>query len=161
VEFNGEKRGKVVIPGLWGQFSSTIDEKGRLMLPLKLRNKLDGSSLVMTKGAEKCLWLYHPVEWEKVVNQLMGNSSIFNLSSQDVLRRFVAPAEEIEIDKSGRIKLSPSLMKSVSLERQCYVVGMGARIEIWDEGIYDSFEESKAEEVKDTWEGLGGGMNDA
>ena len=142
--------------GLWGQFNITIDEKGRLSLPSKIRGRISGDELVMTKGAEKCLWLYLPEEWEKVSAQLIEGASVFSLNTQDVLRRFIAPAEEVTVDKSGRIKLSLSLMKSMGLTRDCYLLGMGGRLEIWDQEVYERFEEERSAEVKQTWEGLGG-----
>lgn len=144
------------INGIWGQFNVTLDEKGRLLLPAKIRGKVDNDALILTKGAEKCLWLYLPEQWDRVSTQLVESASIYNLSAQDVLRRFIAPAEEITVDKTGRIKLSLSLMKSVGLARDCYLIGMGERLEIWDEAVYESFEEERSAEVKETWEGLGG-----
>jgi len=146
----------VGINGVWGQFNVTIDDKGRMSLPAKIRGKIQNDSLILTKGAEKCLWLYLPDEWEKVSRQLIEGASVFSLSTQDVLRRFIAPAEEVSVDKAGRVKLSPSLMKSMGLSRDCYLLGMGERLEIWDEEIYDRFEEDRSTEVKQTWEGLGG-----
>ena len=142
--------------GIWGQFNVTIDEKGRMSLPAKIRGKINGTSLVLTKGAEKCLWLYLPEEWERVSAQLLEGASVFSLNTQDVLRRFIAPAEEVSVDKAGRVKLSLSLMKSMGLNRDCYLLGMGERLEIWDETVYDRFEEDHSAEVKQTWEGLGG-----
>ncbi len=142
--------------GIWGQFNVTIDDKGRMSLPAKIRGKIQGDTLILTKGAEKCLWLYLPEEWDRVSRQLIGGSSVFTLNTQDVLRRFIAPAEEVTLDKAGRVKLSPSLMKSMDLNRDCYLLGMGERLEIWDETVYERFEEERSAEVKQTWEGLGG-----
>lgn len=142
--------------GIWGQFNITIDDKGRMSLPAKLRSSVPGDTLILTKGAEKCLWLYLPEEWKKVSARLVAGSSVFALNTQDVLRRFIAPAEEVAVDKAGRVKLSASLMKSMDISRDCYLLGMGERLEIWDEAVYERFEEERAAGVKDTWEGLGG-----
>ena len=144
------------IVGIWGQFNVTIDDKGRMSLPAKIRGKISGNKLILTKGAEKCLWLYLPEEWERVSRQLVDGASVFSLNTQDVLRRFIAPAEEVTVDKAGRVKISPSLMKSMGINRDCYLLGMGERLEIWDEAVYDRFEEDRSAEVKETWEGLGG-----
>ncbi len=142
--------------GIWGQFNITIDDKGRMSLPAKIRGKIQGDNLILTKGTEKCLWLYLPEEWERVSRQLIDGASVFSLNTQDVLRRFIAPAEEVSVDKAGRVKLSSSLMKSMDLNRDCYLLGMGERLEIWDEAVYDRFEEERSAEVKQTWEGFGG-----
>ncbi len=142
--------------GIWGQFNITIDEKGRMLLPARIRSSVPENKLILTKGAEKCLWLYLPEEWEKVSRRLVNGSSVFALDTQNVLRRFIAPAEEVTVDKTGRVKLSASLMKSMEISRDCYLLGMGERLEIWDESVYERFEEERAAGVKDTWEGLGG-----
>ncbi len=142
--------------GIWGQFNIVIDDKGRLSLPAKIRGQISGEALVLTKGIEKCLWLYLPEEWERVSRQIIEGSSEFSLDTQNALRRFIAPAEEVVIDKSGRVKLSPSLMKSMGITRECYLLGMGERLEIWDEAVYERFEEEQSAEVKTTWEGFGG-----
>lgn len=142
--------------GIWGQFNVAIDDKGRMSLPAKLRVKIPGDKLILTKGTEKCLWLYLPGEWDRVSEHLVNGSSVFSLNTQDVLRRFIAPAEEVTVDNAGRVKLSPSLMKSMDLTRDCYLLGMGERLEIWDQAVYDRFEEQRIAEVKLTWEGLGG-----
>lgn len=138
--------------GIWGQFNVTIDEKGRLSLPARIRGKIGGDRLILTKGTEKCLWLYLPDRWKFISGQLVDSTSVFSLSTQDVLRRFVAPAEEVVVDKAGRIKISPSLMKSMGINRDCYLLGMGERLEIWDKAIYDRFEEERSPEIKQTWE---------
>lgn len=144
------------LAGIWGQFNITIDDKGRMSLPARIRSRISGDELVMTKGTERCLCLYLPDEWDRVSAQLVNNASVFSLSTQDVLRRFIAPAEEVTVDKAGRVKLSASLMKSMGLTRDCYLLGMGDRLEIWDQAVYERFEEDKSTEVKQTWEGLGG-----
>ena len=127
-----------------------------MSLPAKIRGKIPGDALIMTKGAEKCLWLYLPDEWDRVSRQLIDGASVFSLNTQDVLRRFIAPAEEVVVDKAGRVKLSASLMKSMELSRECFLLGMGERLEIWDQAVYERFEEERSAEVKETWEGLGG-----
>jgi len=145
----------VGLAGIWGQFDVTLDEKGRFMLPAKLRKSIPEDTLVLTKGVENCLWLFVSNEWERVSASLIQESSIFNLDSQDVIRRFIAPAEEVHVDKSGRLKLISSLMRSVGLVREAVLVGMGDRIEIWDSERYEEFERSRSDAVKDTWKEIG------
>ncbi len=140
--------------GIWGQFNVTIDEKGRLLLPAKIRGRVSDDRLILTKGTEKCLWLYLPGRWKLVSSQLVDAASVFSLNTQDILRRFIAPAEEVVVDKAGRVKISPSLIKSMGLGRDCYLLGMGERLEIWDEVIYDRFEEERSSKIKQTWEGF-------
>ena len=142
------------IKGVRGQFNGTLDEKGRLMLPAKLRNQLPVESLVLTKSVEQCLWLFPVERWNKLVEALTAKNSLFKEQYQQIYRRLIAPAEEIPVDKSGRVKLLPSLMRSVDLSRDCYLIGMDDHVEIWDERKYEEYEEACAASVKDGWNSL-------
>lgn len=149
------------IRGLSGQFNSTLDEKGRILLPVKLREKLRGVSLVLTRGVDKCLWLFPEIKWDKVSAILLENSSLFKSRSQMIQRRLVAPATEIAVDKNGRINIPSSLQRSAGLVRDCIFIGLDEHIEIWDEELYLAFEEKCELDIKDAWEELGnlGGMD--
>ena len=142
------------IKGVRGQFNGTLDEKGRLMLPAKLRNQLPVDTLVLTKSVEPCLWLFPVERWNKLVDAITARNSLFKEQSQQIYRRLIAPAEEIGVDKSGRVKLLPSLMKSVSLNRDCYLIGMDDHVEIWDERKYEEYEEACAASVREGWNSL-------
>ena len=154
MELSGNKWGKVEISGIRGQFSTTLDEKGRMMLPAKLRAQVPVDSLVLTKSVDRCLWLFPVYHWERLVEGLREKKSLFNDQYQMIYRRLIAPAEEIPVDKSGRIKLFPSLMKSVSLNRDCSLIGMDDHIEIWDERVYEDYEEACSGSVKEGWSQL-------
>ena len=143
------------IRGLSGQFNSTLDEKGRILLPAKLREQLNNNPLVLTRGVDKCLWLFPEDEWSKVSNVLLEKSSLFKSKSQMIQRRLLAPATELGIDKSGRVKIPSSLQRSAGLIRDCIFIGLDEHIEIWDEELYIEFEEKCENDVKDAWEEFG------
>lgn len=124
------------------------------MLPTKLRNQLPVETLVLTKSVEQCLWLFPVERWNKLVDALTAKNSLFKEQYQQIYRRLIAPAEEIGVDKSGRIKLLPSLMKSVNLNRDCYLIGMDDHVEVWDERMYEEYEEACAASVKEGWNNL-------
>ncbi len=125
-----------------------------MMLPAKLRSQLPLESLVLTKSVDRCLWLFPVDHWEKLVVGLQEGKSLFDDQYQMIYRRLIAPAEEIPIDKNGRVKLLPSLMKSVGLSRDCSLIGMDDHVEIWDERVYEEYEESCAQCVKEGWSSL-------
>ncbi|WP_210411566.1 division/cell wall cluster transcriptional repressor MraZ [Oceanispirochaeta crateris] len=156
MELSGKKWGKVEIRGIRGQFSTTLDDKGRMMLPAKLRAQVPMDSLVLTKSVDRCLWLFPVDHWERLVQGLSEKKSLFNDQYQMIYRRLIAPAEEIPVDKSGRIKLFPALMKSVGLSRDCSLIGMDDHIEIWDERVYEEYEEACSQSVKEGWSNLSG-----
>jgi len=146
----------VDIRGLSGQFNSTLDEKGRILLPARLREQLDNCSLVLTRGVDKCLWLFPEDEWNKVSSVLLDNSSLFKARSQMIQRRLLAPATELSVDKNGRVKIPSSLLRSAGLIRDCIFIGLDDHIEIWDEELYIEFEEKCEDDIKVAWEELGG-----
>ena len=143
------------ICGLSGQFNSTLDEKGRILLPSKLREQLKNCSLVLTRGIDKCLWLFPEGEWSKISRLLLDRSSLFKAKSQMIQRRLLAPATELTIDKNGRLKIPSSLQRSAGLIRDCLFIGLDDHVEIWDEEQYVEFEEKCEGEVKDAWEEFG------
>ena len=142
------------IKGIRGQFNATLDDKGRLMLPAKLRNQLPLDTLVLTKSVEQCLWLFPVERWNGLVEVLTSQNSLFKEKTQQIYRRLIAPAEEITLDKSGRVKLLPSLMKSVGLDKDCYLIGMDDHVEIWDERKYEEYEAACASSIRDGWNDL-------
>ena len=85
-----------------GEYRNTFDEKGRILFPARLRTVLTENVLMITQGLDGCLWLYTPAEWKNFSEKLMEQTSPFNKDSRLVLRRLIAPAQEVEFDKAGR-----------------------------------------------------------
>ena len=94
---------------LTGEYGNTLDEKGRISFPAKLRSEINQNVLVITRGLDCCLWIFTPDEWTQLKNKLMSSASLFNEKNRMVLRRFIAPAQEVEFDKAGRISIPHSL----------------------------------------------------
>ena len=78
-----------------GEYRNTLDEKGRIMFPVKLRSELNGSTLILTRGIDRCLWLFSPDQWKILSDKVMESASLFQSQSRSVLRRLVAPAQEV------------------------------------------------------------------
>ena len=122
---------------LMGEFHHTIDEKGRIIIPSKFRNEL-GSELVVTRGLDKCLFLYSKQEWEKLSNKL----STLPFTKQDARnfnRFFLSGATTSEFDKQGRINITSPLISYAGLNKECVIIGVNERLEIWDEEKYNEF----------------------
>jgi len=122
---------------LTGEFRNTLDEKGRISLPARMRSELPGTSLVLTQGVDTCLWLFPPQQWEELSTKLMASTSLFQARSRLVQRRILAPAQEVEIDRLGRISIPQSLREWAHLSRECVVLGISKYIEIWNSEEYD------------------------
>jgi MraZ protein len=145
----------VDLTGFRGKFNVTLDDKGRFMVPAKLKGELNTETLVVTEGLEDCLWIFMPEAWDNLVNSVEGDNSIFNIDQQDVLRFVITPAEEVAVDKSGRVKLPPPQVEAVDLVKECCLVGMGDRIEVWDKARYDEVRRERKAAVRDTWKQMG------
>jgi len=124
-----------------GEYCNSLDDKGRFLIPSKIRNEITGSNLIITRAVEKCLWIFTPDEWMRISNLVMGSSSMFNKRTRLLQRRIIAPAQECEIDKTGRITIPPSLRQSAGLEskKEAIILGVQNYMELWDVDTYNSY----------------------
>ena len=131
---------------LTGEYRNSLDEKGRLLIPARLRNDISGNSLVITRGVDACLWAFMPGQWTDIATRLSETTSLFQKKARILKRRIIAPAQEIEIDKAGRINIPPSLREYGSLGKEVVLLGLEDYIEIWDEELYRrDMDENEAE----------------
>ncbi len=140
---------------LTGEFKNTLDDKGRVSLPSRLRTELAGNILILTQGVDRCLWLFAPDQWKLLSRKLMETTSPFQARSRLVQRRIIAPAQEIEIDKAGRIAVPQSLREFAGLTKDCVILGIDKYIEIWDGDQYRLYWEENEAEFRAAAEELG------
>lgn len=129
-----------------GESRNTLDEKGRIMIPSRLRNEIAGNLLVVTKGIDRCLWLFPPDEWKRISENLMESTSLFDPKARLIRRQIIAPAVEAEIDKSGRINIPYSLREAAGLRKDCVILGIENYIEIWAESEYRKYQQDSEED---------------
>lgn len=122
-----------------GQYNATIDEKGRLTIPGKLKELLGGGNLVVTNGDGRNLWCYLPEEWKKTRDQVLENVSQYTQDGRLIIRRFVSPAQEVEPDKMGRFLLPQALRDGAGLKKDVVVLGMATYIEVWSREAFDAY----------------------
>jgi MraZ protein len=140
---------------LTGEFKNTLDEKGRLSLPARLRAELP-SSLILTRGVDTCLWLFVPEEWDDLSKKILTSTSLFQARSRLIQRRIIAPAQEVEVDKLGRISIPQSLRDWANLSKECVILGISRYAEIWDSQKYQSYLAENQSEFLSAAEELGG-----
>ena len=116
-----------------GEFTHTIDLKGRVFLPFKHRRDL-GDTVVITKMTDPCLVVYPVSEWEKVAEKV---NALPTIQGANVKREIFSNASEEETDKQGRILIPPSLRQKASLDKNVYIIGVGNHIEIWAKELWD------------------------
>lgn len=124
---------------LIGEFRNTMDEKGRILFPSKLRSVLQQNELMITQGLDHCLMLFTVEEWEKLNEKIVGSASLFNDQKRLVMRRFIAPAQKLEFDKSGRLSIPQSLREYASLSGESVILGLNKYMELWDASCYKDY----------------------
>ena len=120
-----------------GEFHHNIDEKGRLIIPSKFRNDL-GKKFIITRGIEKCIFVYSLDEWNNMVNELK-ELPFTRKNARTFMRMLMSGATECELDNNGRINIPSPLVNYASIDKECVVIGVGDRLEIWSSEGFDNF----------------------
>lgn len=127
---------------LMGEFHHNIDEKGRIIIPSKFREPL-GEFIIVTRGLEDCLFLYSEKEWSLIVSKLK-KLPFTRKDARNFTRIFLSGATATEFDKQGRIKIQTPLLEYASLIKECVIIGVNDRLEIWSKEKWNCFmEENK------------------
>jgi MraZ protein len=136
-----------VAPVFLGTHSPRLDDKGRLFLPAKFRAQL-ADGLVVTRGQERCLYVFDMAEFVRLAEQ-MRSTPVTSRAARDYLRVFLSGASDEVPDKQGRITIPPALRQYAGLDRECTVIGAGARVEIWDAGAWTTYLEATEQAFSD------------
>lgn len=137
---------------LMGEFHHNIDEKGRLILPSKFREEL-GQKFIVTRGLENCLFVY-PVSAWNLITEKLGRLPFTKKDARNFSRFFLSGATEAEFDKQGRIHIPAPLASYANLEKECTVIGVGDRLEIWSDHNWNQFFDENEETLSDIAENL-------
>ncbi len=113
-----------------GKYNHTIDAKGRVIIPAKLREGL-GEQFVVSKGQDGCLYAYDQDSWQKMEEKL-ENLPQSRPETRRIKRFFFAGSVEVEYDKQGRILIPAELRAHAALKKDVVLVGVGSKVEIWD-----------------------------
>jgi MraZ protein len=128
-----------------GEYTHSIDSKGRLIMPSKFREAL-GDEFVVTKGLDGCLFVYPNEEWQAFEEKLK-TLPLTNKNARQFSRFFLAGAATCEVDKQGRILIPGVLREFAELEKDVVLVGVLSRIEIWskskwvESNVYDDMDD--------------------
>jgi len=120
-----------------GEYQHSVDAKGRLIVPAKFREAL-GETFVVTRGLDNCLFGYPMDEWRKLEEKLKG-LPMTKKDTRAFARFFFSGATEVEIDKQGRINIPSTLMQHAHLVKECVVLGVSSRIEIWAKDAWETY----------------------
>ena len=139
-----------------GEYHHTIDEKGRITIPSKLRMEL-GEEFIITKGLDGCLFGFSQKEWTNFEEKLK-TLPLTNKNARDFVRFFLSGATECDIDKQGRFLIAGNLREYAGMEKEVVIIGVGTRIEIWNKQKwkeYNSEDNISADEIAENMTMLG------
>src|SRR6266536_6357483 len=120
-----------------GTHTPRLDDKGRLFLPAKYREELAGG-LVITKGQERCLYVFPTAEFERITEALR-TAPVTAKAVRVYSRVFFASASDEVPDKQGRVTIPQGLRDYAALQRDCVVIGANTRLEIWEAAAWDAY----------------------
>ena len=141
---------------LIGEYEHSLDAKGRLIMPAKLRADM-GEKFIITKGLDGCLFVFSQNEWSNFESKLK-ELPLTNKNARDFVRFFLSGATECEIDKQGRFLLVNTLREYAEITKEVIIIGVGTRLEIWNKDKwkkYNSNENISADTIAENMTMLG------
>ncbi|MET3682042.1 MraZ protein [Alkalibacillus flavidus] len=135
-----------------GEYQHNIDTKGRIIVPAKFREGL-GQTFVVTRGLDKCLFAYPMDEWKQLEEKLK-QLPLTKKDARAFTRFFFSGAVECEIDKQGRINVPAPLRSYADLSKECTIIGVSNRVELWAKEAWDEYVEDSEDSFSEIAENL-------
>jgi len=120
-----------------GEFIHSIDDKGRIIIPVKFREEL-GAEFVITRGLDKSLFAYPLSEWKQLEEKLKS-LPFTRADARKFTRFFFSGAIECELDKQGRVSIPNNLRTYADLLKECVIIGVSNRVEIWSRELWEIY----------------------
>jgi len=142
-----------------GQASYSVDGKGRVAIPAKMRAVLAPEAkgtFTMTRGFERCIFLYPLDEWERMESEIAG-LNMYSRQSRDFVRSFLRWADEVTLDAQGRVPLTRQLMEYAGIGDKALIIGALDRIEIWNPDAFDKYMDEQSADYETLAERVMGG----
>ena len=117
-----------------GEYQHTLDEKGRVAIPARLRDSL-GERFVITRGLDQCLFVYPLEEWAKIEAKLKA-LPFTKSDARAFTRMFFSGAIVVELDKQGRVLVPQHLRDYARVEKEVRIIGVSNRVEVWSEAVW-------------------------
>ncbi|WP_112180750.1 MULTISPECIES: division/cell wall cluster transcriptional repressor MraZ [Paraliobacillus] len=135
-----------------GEYKHNIDTKGRIIVPSKFRDGL-GETFVVTRGLDQCLFAYPMTEW-RLLEEKLKKLPLTKKDARAFTRFFFSGAVECEVDKQGRINIPAALRKYAVLDKECAVIGVSNRVEIWSDQAWTGYVEESEESFSEIAENM-------
>lgn len=134
-----------------GQYNHSIDQKGRIIIPIKLRNEL-GNNFILTRGLDGCLFIYSNEEWNNILTKYQN--LLDSKEKRNFLRIFLSSASVCDCDLQGRINIPDSLISYANIKKDCIIIGMFDRLEIWGLDNWNDFISKNSSNLSEIADGL-------
>ena len=144
---------------LIGEYRHNIDDKGRLIIPSKFRDEL-GPEFILTRGLDGCLFIYSMDKWNNIISKL-EKLPFTKKDARTFMRFFLSSATVCCLDKQGRININISLINYAKIQKECTIIGVNDRLEIWASEKLDDILNSNIDNFSEIAEGLFVGDFDA
>ena len=133
----------------FGYYEHSLDDKGRLMIPSKLREGLsNGSPLYVLKGFEGCLSIYNEISFIKLSDRL-STLAYEDKDARSYIRNVLGSVTQLNVDKLGRIQIPVTILNKYQISRQVAVIGVGDHFEVWDLAAYNDYEAINSKKFED------------
>ena len=124
--------------GFLGEYSPNITEGSRITLPKKLRKYIRGAEVVLSKGFEKCIFIYNREDWMNSAQKQVAEPRE-GMIRVELERYLYTSATESPIDVEGRIVIPANLLKYAEIDKETSVLGVGDHIEVWSEKNWEAY----------------------
>jgi MraZ protein len=134
-----------------GSYAYSVDSKGRINIPAKLRKYISNeapNNFVLTRGYEKCLYVYPVDEWKKL-EEMIRSLSGTNPKHRFFKRALMENASDVELDAQSRIVISKELLQYAEIENEVMILGVLDHIEVWNPKLYKEYQETQKESYED------------
>ncbi|MGY4689725.1 division/cell wall cluster transcriptional repressor MraZ [Salibacterium sp. K-3] len=135
-----------------GEHHHNVDDKGRMIIPSRFREGL-GETFVITRGMDECLFIYPMEEWERLESRLKS-LPFTKKDARAFTRFFFSGAAECELDKQGRVSIPSTLRRYAEIHKECVVIGVSTRVEIWSRDKWEDYFEESRESFSDIAENI-------
>lgn len=135
-----------------GEYQHNIDAKGRMIVPAKFREGL-GSTFVITRGLDECLFVYPMDEWQ-ILEEKLKKLPLTKKDARAFTRFFFSGAMECEVDRQGRINIPQPLRTYAKLDKKCTVIGVSNRVEVWSSDTWEDYMDTSEESFAEIAENL-------
>lgn len=137
-----------------GEYNHSIDEKGRVRIPKNFRDEL-GETFYITRGFDKCLFVFSETEWNNFQSKL-GENQMKSKDFRKIHRFFTGSATECTLDSQGRAILSSAQKTHADIDKDVVIMGVSSRIEIWSKTMFDAYVDDEFDDISDLADSMEG-----